>query len=341
MIDVEALLAETGVAPPCGPDLEYDAAFMALGQAALGKPEQQFGNTLIPAEEPEWGVVRTQAEALFPRTKDLRVATLLARAWVRTEGYDGLKPGLQLLAGLVERYWEPVHPRLDPDDGHDPVMRINALAPLGDSAGLVRDVRDAVIVRARGQAALLVRDVEIALGKLPPKAGAEPMPQPMVEAMLAEAGVERLSHVVETFQALKTLTQLLNDVVGSDRAPDLKPLAAPVLAMSLIAQRVRTVIGGDPAVAGDAAAGDAAAEGGAPAVKPARGEITCRQDAILMLDKIIAYLEHAEPANPAPLLLKRAYRLMTMSFVDIIKDLAPESLAKIEAIAGASPTATK
>lgn len=336
MIDVQGLLAETAGDPPCGPDLEYDAAFMALDQAAQAKPEQQFGNTLIPAAEPDWGTVRGQAEALFLRTKDLRVATLLARAWVRTEGFDGLKPGLELVAGLINRYWESVHPRLDPEDGHDPVMRMNALAPLGDSAGLVRDVRDAVVVRARGQAVLLVRDVETALGKLPPRAGTEPMAQAMVEAMLAEAGVERLSHMVDTFPALKALTQALNDVVGSERAPDLKALTASVLAVGQLAQSVRTAIGGD---AVDEAAEDGAPEGGAPAVKPARGEITCRQDAVMMLDKIIAYLERTEPANPAPLLLKRAHRLMTMSFVDIIKDLAPESLAKIEAIAGAPPSA--
>lgn len=338
MIDVQGLLAETVSDPPCGPDLEHDAAFMALDRAAQAKPEQQYGNTLIPAVEPDWGAVRGQAEALFRRTKDLRVATLLVRAWVRTEGFDGLKPGLELVTDLVNRYWEGVHPRLDPEDGNDPVMRINALAPLGDSAVLVRDVRDAVVVRARGQAVLLVRDVEIALGKLPPRAGTEPMAQAMVEAMLAEAGVERLSDMLAAVPALKALTQVLNNVVGSERTPDLKALAAPVLAVSQLAQSVKTAIGGD---AVDEAAGDGAAEGSAPAVKPARGEITCRQDAILMLDKIIAYLEHAEPANPAPLLLKRAYRLMTMSFVDIIKDLAPESLAKIEAIAGASPTATK
>lgn len=37
---------------PCGEDLEYDADFMALQQAATGKREQQFGDTIIPAEPP-------------------------------------------------------------------------------------------------------------------------------------------------------------------------------------------------------------------------------------------------------------------------------------------------
>lgn len=63
-------------------------------------------------------------------------------------------------------------------------------------------------------------------------------------------------------------------------------------------------------------------------------EIRTREDAVEMIDRIIAYLERNEPTNPAPLLLKRARRLMGMSFVDIIKDIAPESLKQIQALAG-------
>lgn len=101
-----------------------------------------------------------------------------------------------------------------------------------------------------------------------------------------------------------------------------------------MATSVRTAIGGDPVVEAGEGAVEEAGQPAPEAPKPARGEITTRQDAVLMLDKIIAYLERTEPANPAPLLLRRAHRLMTMSFVDIIKDLAPESLAKIEALSG-------
>lgn len=50
---VEALQAPISEASPCGDDLEYDPAFTALAAAAQGKPEQQFGDTVIPAVEPE------------------------------------------------------------------------------------------------------------------------------------------------------------------------------------------------------------------------------------------------------------------------------------------------
>ena len=45
-------------------------------------------------------------------------------------------------------------------------------------------------------------------------------------------------------------------------------------------------------------------------------------------------MERTEPASPAPLLIRRAQRLMTMSFVEIIEDLAPDGLTQIHTVAG-------
>jgi type VI secretion system protein ImpA len=43
---------------------------------------------------------------------------------------------------------------------------------------------------------------------------------------------------------------------------------------------------------------------------------------------------HNEPSNPAPLLIRRAQRLIGSDFLDIMRDLAPESLVQINTIAG-------
>ncbi len=64
------------------------------------------------------------------------------------------------------------------------------------------------------------------------------------------------------------------------------------------------------------------------------GEIRSRDDALRLLDKVSEFLERNEPTNPAPLLIRRARRLMTMSFVDIMREMAPEGMDSIEKIAG-------
>jgi type VI secretion system protein ImpA len=52
------------------------------------------------------------------------------------------------------------------------------------------------------------------------------------------------------------------------------------------------------------------------------------------LDRICGYYARNEPSSPIPLLLRRARRLVTMDFVDIVRDLAPDALAQVEALRG-------
>jgi len=55
---------------------------------------------------------------------------------------------------------------------------------------------------------------------------------------------------------------------------------------------------------------------------------------IRALERACEWIERNEPTNPAPLLIRRSQRLMTKNFIDIIRDLAPESLTQIEKLAG-------
>jgi type VI secretion system protein ImpA len=67
------------------------------------------------------------------------------------------------------------------------------------------------------------------------------------------------------------------------------------------------------------------------------GEIASRADVIRVLDKICEYYDRFEPASPVPIFMRRAKRLVTMNFMDLIKDLAPEAMQKIEVFTGPPP----
>src|SRR5262245_40487495 len=120
ILDVDSLLEPVSEESPCGPNLEYDDAFAAFEQAARGKAEQQYGDTIIPAEEPNWPEVRNLGVELVGRTKDLRVVCQLARGLVQTSGFSDFADCLALIRGYLERYWPTVYPQLDPEDGNDP-----------------------------------------------------------------------------------------------------------------------------------------------------------------------------------------------------------------------------
>ncbi|WP_175770772.1 type VI secretion system ImpA family N-terminal domain-containing protein, partial [Burkholderia anthina] len=87
--DPNARLAASDDAGPTGPDLEYDPAFTDLERIAMPTPERAMGDSLKAAQEPDWDKVAQAAEALFSRTKDLRVAVHLTAARTRRQGLAG------------------------------------------------------------------------------------------------------------------------------------------------------------------------------------------------------------------------------------------------------------
>lgn len=335
---IETLLSPISEALPSGDDLEYDAAFTALEADAQPKAEQQFGDTLIPAVEPEWRALTGRATDLLQRSKDVRLGVLALRAATRTQGLEGFSLGLTLLVGLVDRFWDTLHPQLDADDDNDPTMRMNALAPLSDSSMVLRDLYDCVLGTSRAVGAIRVRDVAIAHNKLT-ASGKDPaysLPQ-VTDALLdiytATPNVFDLA--IGAAALAQQLEALIEAKTGRGDQIDLKPLRTLTHLLRTVCQATVTAANPEAAQAAEAEADGIAAPGAARAAGgPMRGEISTRQEALQMLDKVIAFLEKTEPGNPAPMLIKRAKRLVGVSFIDIMNDLAPDAINSIQNITG-------
>ncbi|MET0936831.1 MAG: type VI secretion system protein TssA [Luteibacter sp.] len=339
---VESLQAPISEASPCGDDLEYDPAFTALESAATGKPEQQFGDTLIPAVEPEWRAVADQAEALLRRAKDVRPAVLLLRASTRQQGIAGFDAGLRLLAGLLDTFWDGIHPKLDADDDNDPTMRLNALAPLTDEGMVLRDLYDAMVGTARGVGPIRVRDIAIAHNALAAGSGDPAHSAAQIHGALEEIQGERpaaLQTLIGLRSTVAHLEALLKARTGRDDAVDFGKLRVIATALHKAASGVAGSTA-DEAPAEAASAEATGSDGTEAPARPAapRGEIQNRQDALLMLDRVIRYLEQAEPGNPAPLLIERAKKLIGVSFFEIMSNLAPGAIDSIETVTGPRPS---
>jgi len=319
---------------PCGDDLEYDDDFRAMEKAAAGRPPSQFETEGVA---PDWRTVLNQAQALFERTRDLRVAIHWARARVRLDGAATLPEGLRLTTGLLARFWDTLHPL--PDDG-DTYARVNALNDMCSQAGLLGDLRDSLIVADRSIGELRGRDVEIALGAVEPRVDESPPGRSQVEQMLRDAVAAEpalaafpeaaLVHVAE-------LQQLMRDRVGYATAPELQPFVA-------VLNGLRSVMPGETAAAdaetGDTGVVDDASEASGAPRRGARaglsGGIESRADALRAIDMVCEYLERTEPTNPAQLLLRRARKLVNKNFVQLVRELAPESLDSVARVMGIS-----
>jgi type VI secretion system protein ImpA len=320
----------------CGPDLEYDASFMELGQAAAGKPETQFS----AAEPPNWPAARDLAEQLFGQTRDLRVAMLWARALVNLEGLEGLPTGLTLLHGLLDRHWEELHPRPDPDDG-DTFARLSVLGNLDAIDGLLGDVRQAPLLVDRRLGGLRVRAVEIALERLAPRADEESPSLAQIQGTLADLpdlSVRLRVAINESLQALKQLQSLMNDRFGIESAVDIKTLRQMLTGVQSLLPEEDSLAdagGDDAAETDDEAPAAPARRGGGPAGGVL--SVESRQDALRAINLVCDYLERHEPTNPAQLLLRRAERLIDKNFLQLIRDFAPDALNEVARVLGVDP----
>src|SRR5688572_12312564 len=190
VLDLEKLLAPVAADAPAGPNLEYDPAFTAVERAAAGKPEQVIGGAVTPEEPPEWNTVFSGSIELLGRTKDLRVAVLLARALLYRSGISAFTEALSLLKGLVEQHWAVVHPQLDPDDNNDPTMRVTALSALS-TPGLMLALRQSPLIDSRALGPVSFADLFPAAGS-PDSARIsgvfESVELPLLEEMTAALG---------------------------------------------------------------------------------------------------------------------------------------------------------
>jgi type VI secretion system protein ImpA len=342
-IDVDALLQELDPSAPCGPNLEYDPAFVALEQAVLGKPEVQYGDTITAAVPPDWKAIRRSAGELIERSRDLRLAIHLLRANLALSGTAGLADGLHLVERLLDERWDSVHPELDADDGMDPMLRINSLAILADLGTVLKDLKEASLIVLPGLGPLSLRMLEIANGELAPPAGQEKIAVASLEKALADVDDASLDAATgalsRAFDSALNIETLLVRKVGSSQALNLDALTRPLKrGRDFLAQQLASRHGGAGEQAGDPGAADAAANvpGGAAAARQAgiSGEIGDRADVLRMLDKLIKYYQHNEPSSPVPLLLERAKRLVPKSFFEIMEDLAPDGMAQLMVIKG-------
>ncbi len=317
-------LAEDGA--PCGPDLEYDNDFLALNLAAAGKPESQFA----PAEAPDWRSAFDLASDLLDRSRDLRIAIVWLRAGMHLHGFGFLPSGLRLLSGFVEGMWEHLHPLPDADDG-DAYARVNALTLLREQAGVLGDVRSTKVVNDRSVGVLTAGAIEIALG-LAAARGDEPalnreQVSQMVNASLA-ATPELRAWAQDSHQLARDLSALIIGKLGASDAPDLKPLVSLLGAVAAVLPAESTGQEDDSP--------ELAAGAGGPR-RGLAGAVTTRDEAIRAIDMVCAYLEAAEPANPAPLFLRRARQLISHNFLQLMKELAPDAMSDVARIVGVDP----
>lgn len=325
---------------PSGVDIEYDGRFLELQNAAEGKPEQQYGETVIPAEEPDWSAVEKLSRQLLAESKDLRVLAYYTRALTAKYGLVGLEAGCNAIRANVDLFWDTLFPQLNDEDGeYDPFYRINALSIFTTPEGIVREILGSqLLVNGLTQQAVTVREaVQLLQGN-----DAHNYPGGRERLLLdirvaADSGRAELKATLHTLQHLHNIQAAFETQLDSAETLNFNAVTTP---LSLIVEAAATTAA-SASPETEATPVQEVAISASQTVSPQpdawRGlNLKNRADVDLALEKICVYFEQFEPSHPAPLFIRRVQRLMNMDFYDIMKDISPDSLGNLEVLIGKS-----
>ncbi|MGG5239185.1 type VI secretion system protein TssA [Pseudomonas lurida] len=334
-MDVPLLLTAVSATSPCGEDMEYDAQFLQLERDAKGQPERSMGDSILPAEPPEWRSIQQQSLDLLARSKDLRITHFLLQSALALQGVAGLAQALTLIDALLRDYWADLHPRLDADDDNDPTVRINALTGLTCDTN-IRLLRESVLTRSRTFGPVTLRAALNASGLL--SFPDEQLGAQQLNAAFLDSDPEQLQAtrdaLIAARAACEAIEQQVNDQVGSAQGVDLSALKQPLKQALQILKAVPGTAGSsEPEAVSDdnAPSVDVAA---APAAPRPVGDIASRDDVLRSLDKILAYYTRHEPSSPLPVLLNRAKNLVHADFAAIVRNLIPDGMSQFENLRG-------
>ena len=102
---------------PSGANLRYDPVYDKIKEARREEDQPPPGMTERDrkvAENPL--VIKLTTDLLTKKTKDLQLAAWLTEALLKQKGFAGLKDGLGLCYGFVDKFWETAFPELEDGD---------------------------------------------------------------------------------------------------------------------------------------------------------------------------------------------------------------------------------
>src|SRR5262245_30065552 len=143
IIDIDSLMIPISGDDPAGAELRYAPVDAKRGiswhdEIREAARENLFEQTPKYADWPK--VVDLTTKALTKLSKDWQIAAWLAEALVKHDRFDrlaGLRDGTKLMRGLMEQYWDILHPAIDSEDSDGPfVGRANIVFALSDSLSI-------------------------------------------------------------------------------------------------------------------------------------------------------------------------------------------------------------
>ncbi|MFK7853267.1 MAG: type VI secretion system protein TssA [Granulosicoccus sp.] len=325
-------------------DFESLPEFQALIVAAAGKPERSMGDSVIPAEPPQWGDVRRLAQDLAKNASDqLALHIYLIQAETNVAGFVGFQDSLQALHQLLETSWDSMYPAPDLDDPDDMYYeRVNLLHELSDQPAFLESVHRLPLVDVRGIGAFSARDIDICAGTVTGSEEDQTRCQDgLIRGAFAETDVEQLQVLADALAAVcdscKSIEALFVEKSGQSGALSLQRLFDRVSGCRARFHEYADdylAVQPEPAAEETQADPEAGTSGTAASQSmPARtSSLSNRSMVRAAFDSILLYYQENEPSSPVRIFAHRAREFVDKSFFDILQELAPAQRDNLPAL---------
>jgi len=323
MLETESLLRPIRDDAPTGENLRDDPSPTspyyqmkdARNAARAAERAAQMSDDPDNAPTGDWEpILELGPKVLAELSKDLEVVAWMIEALVREGGFPGLGEGFDLARGLVEGFWDELHPRPD-EDG-----MITRVAPL---AGLNGEEGEGTLIVPIGMVPLLydpqgrplsawtfrtarevsaIADPEVRQRRIDQGARTlEDFQRAVTESDPAEL-LGTASRIEECLTRFASLSAALDSRCGSDSPPTSRirgALEDALECMRYLTKDLRPEAAQEEA---EVPAGEQRKQGGAP------GVVATRQDAVEAMKRVRDYYRKEEPHSPISYLLDRALR---------------------------------
>ena len=318
-------------ANPSGASLRYDPAYDKIKEARREEAQPPPGMTEQDRKVSDnVQVIKLTTDLLTNKTKDLQLAAWLTEALLKQKGFGGLKDGLSLCCGLVDKFWDTLYPEIEDGDVE------SRGAPLGfvgtklemplKFVPVVEKVKYGILDyqqshevgyedQAKSDEAKKKRAQSVKEGKLAPEVFDKAFEEtPKKFYAQAEKDLDA------SLENLARLKKSCNEKFGDD-GPTFGPLQSGLEGVRhtvhafLQKKREKEPDPVEPAPAAEAGPGG---EGAAPGAAPIRAgvfitvegssEPADRVDAIKKIAEAAAFLRRREPQSPASYLMLRGLR---------------------------------
>lgn len=332
ILDLAVLLAPIPGDDPAGESLRYSNTYDIIKEARrMDDPTLPQGVWESELKKADWNlVVKACEEALTKKSKDLQLAAWLAEALLSLHGFAGLREGLDLMAGLTERYWDTLHPR---PEGEDLEMRLSPLHWMNAKFSVALKLAPVTAPKDMDVKAYAYMDWEtanqldhLAVRDKAAYVEAEREGRTTRAKFLSSVMFTSVAHfnrverdLAECIRLTEGLEAFLDQACGRN-SPSLVKFRENLKEIHRLVEKFYHEKDNGEADSAPAA-GEESVEDQEGALERRVGRIRSRSEAYRVLSEAADYLMATEPHSPVPYLVKRAVSWGNMSLSELLEEI--------------------